>query len=126
MCTDGYEGKGVLPTPPARLRTPIGPGGEPSSDGGPVTAWILGYGAGTAGQPLAAGASALGVDLEVTGLELDPVVEELAAEWMPLPARDGVSVRAIGGADARARRRGEWPRRDPIAQKAVSGAIQRR
>ena len=75
---------------------------EPSSDGGPVAAWILGYGAGTAVQPLAAATSALGVDLEVTGLELDPVVEELAAEWMPLPAREGVSVRAIGGADARA------------------------
>lgn len=65
----------------------------------PVRFWILGFGAGSAMQPLRA---ALGDrPVEAVGVELDPAVVALGKRWMPLPdaAQAGLQIQA--GADAR-------------------------
>jgi predicted membrane-bound spermidine synthase len=61
---------------------------------------VLGLGAGTAWRVLE-GALPAGVELEAVGAEIDPVVVELAREWMEL-APDGPHRRTLSGWDARA------------------------
>ena len=61
---------------------------------------VLGLGAGTAWRVLE-GALPEGLTLEAEGLEIDPVVVELAREWMEL-GEDTPERRAHGGWDARA------------------------
>lgn len=66
---------------------------------GPVRAWILGYGAGSAMEPLRFGAAENG--LEAVGVELDPAVVALGEEWMPLAPETRALVKVVAGADAR-------------------------
>ena len=61
---------------------------------------VLGLGAGSAWRVLS-GTLPEGVQLEAQGVELDPIVVELARRWMELP-EDGPSSRAWSGWDARA------------------------
>jgi len=79
-------------------------GDTESADSGttPMQVWVLGFGTGTAVEPLAQGARAVGKRLAVTGVELDPVVSELGHEWMPLQEDPDVSLAEFVGADARA------------------------
>jgi predicted membrane-bound spermidine synthase len=77
----------------AGLHTPVP--GAPR----PARFWILGFGAGSAMQPLAA---ALGErPIEAVGVELDPAVVEMGARWMPLPESAASGLRILSGSDAR-------------------------
>jgi len=68
----------------------------------PFRAWVLGFGAGTAIYPLEQGVAAIGQSLQLTGVELDPVVAELGRRWMPMPLAAGTTLDEREGADARA------------------------
>jgi len=77
----------------AGIRTPAA--GAPR----PVRFWILGFGAGSALQPLSA---ALGArPIEAVGVELDPAVVALGERWMPVPESARAGLQVIAGADAR-------------------------
>ncbi len=66
---------------------------------GPWRVLVLGLGAGTAWRVLA-GAHPAGVELFGVGIELDPVVVELARTWLDLPHEDP-HLEVAGGLDAR-------------------------
>ena len=61
--------------------------------------WSLGFGAGSMVLPLAASLGDL--DWSMVGVELDPLVTQVAAEWMPLPADLASHVEVVHG-DGRA------------------------
>lgn len=76
--------------------------GLPSAAAGPPRTqrfWVLGFGAGSALPPVAE--ALRGRPFAAVGVELDPAVAALGAEWMPLPPALRDSVRVIAGADAR-------------------------
>ena len=73
------------------------------SDAGPGARWracVLGLGSGTTYRVLE-GASPPGLELELIGIEIDPVAVELGQRWFDLPAEDPSRV-VIAGRDARA------------------------
>lgn len=71
----------------------------PTDDVTPLKTWILGFGAGSAMEPLIFGATPL--RLEAVGVELDPAVVELGRTWMPLDPETAKQVQVVAGADAR-------------------------
>lgn len=73
--------------------------GAQSLRSGPVKTWILGYGAGSAMEPLRLGSGRSG--LEAVGVELDPAVVSLGNTWMPLREETAALVQVVAGADAR-------------------------
>ncbi|MFK5956043.1 MAG: fused MFS/spermidine synthase [Planctomycetota bacterium] len=64
-----------------------------------IKTWVLGFGAGSAMEPLLFGASPNRLD--AVGVELDPAVVKLGQEWMPMRENTAVQVRVVAGADAR-------------------------
>lgn len=79
----------------------VAPGSAPlqASGSAPLEAWVLGFGAGSAVEPLRAGAGSRGI--RILGVELDPAVTELGRQWLPLSAAAEASCRVVTGADAR-------------------------
>lgn len=65
----------------------------------PMRAWILGFGAGSAMEPLRYGSG--GHRLEAVGVELDPEVVALGDRWMPMAEDTAAMVEVVAGADAR-------------------------
>lgn len=79
---------------------------EPPEAGRTVRVQVLGLGAGTTWRVLEGALPE--VDLDLVGVELDPVVVELAREHMQL-APDDERHRVVSGVDARVALRGEEP-----------------
>jgi len=71
----------------------------PTDDATPVKTWILGFGAGSAMEPLRFGTAPLKMD--AVGVELDPAVVELGNIWMPMDFETAEQVQVVAGADAR-------------------------
>jgi len=65
----------------------------------PMRVWILGFGAGSAMDPLLRGAADR--PLEAVGVEIDPAVVELGEQWLPMSTTAAAAVEVVAGADAR-------------------------
>lgn len=65
-----------------------------------IQGWILGHGAGSSMYPLSKALE--GKDWQVTGIEIDPAIETLAADYFPLPDSIRKHESVLYGLDARA------------------------